>query len=86
MLHLSKLAMSWKERSGSLRQFVDKTNEQEAGSRSDAPSKVLKTPPPDATQCWERRAKQPRTLYRRVHSSSALQRLGSHWIRFRPMH
>ena len=86
VLHLSKLAMSWKERSGSLWQFVDRTKEQEAGNRSDAPSKVLKTPPPDATQCCERRGKQPRTPCRRVHSSSALQRLGSHWTRFRPMH
>lgn len=85
-LHLSKLAMSWKERSGSLWQFVDRTKEQEAGNLSDAPSNVLKTPPPDTTQCWERRAKQPRTPWRRVHSSSALHRLGLHWTRFRPMH
>lgn len=61
VLHLSKLAMIWKDRSGSLWQFVDKTKEQDAGRRNDAPSKVLKTPPPEATQCCERRAKQPLT-------------------------
>lgn len=86
VLHLSKLAMSWKERSGNLWQLVDKTKEHEAGRRNDAPSKVRKTPLADTTQCWERRAKQPRTPWRRVHSSSALQRLGSHCTRFLPMH
>lgn len=86
VLHLSKLAMSWKDNSGSLWQIVERTKEHEAGKRRKAPSKVRKTPPPDATQCWLRRAKHPRTPWRRTHSSSALHRRGSHWIRFRPIH
>lgn len=81
--HLSKLMMSWKEKSGSFWQMVDRTKAQLAGKRRKAPSKVRKTPPPAARQKELRVLKQPRTPLRSAHSSSDLQCRGSHWIRLR---